>query len=347
MDRRSVLLWGAAGLLTAACGELGGKKNADTTLKASDAARLTEAEARAIVAAKRRYKIAVMFPFQGIPFWANEAFGVFDQAGKSGVDLIWRSADGYENVDRQVQQLSEVKALGVDAVLLGATSFAGTRAAVEDLINSGIPVVNHVTSTDSSQVASRVLVDYEDIGRRQARYLKQILPAGGEVVMLNGPAGAEWSTNSVNGFKAELGDNANLRIVAERNSNPDRVAAQRFIEDLIVRFPNMAACFSVTDSLAMGAVDALIGANRAGKVKVTTAGFSPETVGPINQGLIDLNVDESPVLIGRAALTTVVKILNGESVAKEQFVPTPEHTRESLRGYDLSSQWAPSSWRLP
>jgi ABC-type sugar transport system substrate-binding protein len=347
MDRRSVLLWGAAGLITAACRQQGNEKSPTPGSEDKQAARLSEAQAREIVAAKKRYKIAVLFPFQGIPFWTNEAFGIFDQAEKAGVDLIWRSADGYENVDRQVQQLSEVKSLAVDAVLLGATNFAGTRAAVEDLVQSGIPVINHVTSTDSARVSSRVLVDYADIGRRQALYLKQALPNGGEVLMLNGPAGAEWSTNAVNGFKAELGAGSNLRIVAERNSNPDRVAAQRFVEDLIVRFPNAVACFSVTDSLAMGAVDALKGANKAGKVKVTTAGFSPETVEPIKQGLIHLNVDESPVLIGRAALNATVRVLNGDAIANEQFVPTPEHTLQSLQTTNLDQQWAPTSWKLP
>jgi len=312
----------------------------------ANAARLSQAEAEAIVRAARRYRIAVLFPFQGIPFWVNEAFGIFDQGAKAGVDLLWRSADGYEHVDRQVAQIAEMKALGVDAVLLGATSASGTRAAVEDLIASGTPVVNHVTSTASPRVSSRVLVDYADIGRRQAAFLKRARPSGGEILMLNGPAGAEWSTNEVNGFKRELGGNAGWRIVAERNSNPDRVAAQRFVDDLKVRFPETVGCFTVTDSLAMGAMDSL-GAIAGSQALITTAGFSPETVEPIRSGRIALNVDESPVLIGRAAMNAVVRLLNGERVPDRQFVPTPEHTAESLRAGVRDGQWAAQGWSLP
>lgn len=349
IDRRNFILGASAFSLlpVAACDRTSpGSQRAippvnDTVL------RLSETEAMDVVAAQSRYKVAVLFPFQGIPFWVNEAYGLFDQADKSGIDLIWRSADGYENVDRQVQQLSEMKALGVDAVLLGATNFAGTRAAVNDLIASNIPVINHVTSTDSDKISSRVLVDYKEIGQKQAQHIKERLPEGGQILMLNGPAGAEWSGNEVEGFKEIIGSDGAWDIVAERNSNPDRVEAQRFIEDLIVRFPDAAAIFSVTDSLAMGAVDALRGAGKDGTVVVTTAGFSPETVEPIKNGSISLNVDESPVLIGRSAINAVVNVLNGNEVAGTQFAPTPSHTAASLSDASLSTQWAPEGWTLP
>lgn len=346
MNRRSLLLQMSAltGLALAGC-ERRDAVPAAPSGPAAPAVRLSVDDARAAVSARKRYRLGLLFPFQGIPFWTNEAYGVFDQAAKAGVEIIWRSADGYENVDRQVSQIAEMKALGVDGVLLGATSFAGTRAAVEDLVSSGVPVVNHVTSTDSPVVSSSVLVDYEDIGRRQAKYLKTALPAGGEVLMLTGPTGAEWSTNESNGFKAELGAGSPWRVVAERNSNPDRVESQRIMEDLLVRFPNAAACFSVTDSLAMGALDALSGETRP--VTLTTAGFSEESVAPLRAGLIGVNVDESPVLIGRAALSSIVRVLNGETVAKRQFVPTPEHTRQSVTAGVDSGQWAPAGWRMP
>lgn len=348
IDRRSFLVLGTALSASSlvACDRKTPPAQTPPPKAAEDALRLSVEAARAQVAAKRRYRIGLLFPFQGIPFWVNEAYGVFDQAAKSGIDIVWRSADGYENVDRQVAQIAEMKSLKVDGVLLGATSFAGTRAAVEDLVASGTPVVNHVTSTDSPKVSASVLVDYADIGRKQAQQIKRALPSGGEVLMLTGPAGAEWSTNETNGFKAEIGTNSPWRLVAERNSNPDRVEAQRIMEDLLVRFPKAQACFSVTDSLAMGAIDAL-GETRAKTAVVTTAGFSEETVAPLKAGRITVNVDESPVLIGRAAVNAMVRVLNGDTVARRQFVPTPAHTPESVsKGID-PDQWAPAKWRMP
>ena len=348
MVRSFILILMPCLFLFTACGETKNTNDRRVIPDVNDnIVELSKDESENVVIAKERYKIAVLFPFQGIPFWVNEAYGIFDQASMSGVDVIWRSADGYENVDKQIQQLSEMKALGIDAVLLGATNYAGTRAAAEDLIADGIPVINHVTSTNSDKISSRVLVNYTEIGRRQAEYILESNPDGGKIIMLNGPAGAEWSANEVSGFKTALSSNPDWVVVAERNSNPDRVSAQRFMEDLLVRFPDVTAVFSVTDSLAMGAVDALNSAGKAGNVIVTTAGFSPETVVPIRDGLIHLNVDESPVLIGRAALNTAVSILNGDEVPGIQYAPTPSHTKESIDELMLENQWAEAGWTLP
>src|SRR3978361_901323 len=47
--------------------------------------------------ANRRYKLGVLFPFLGAPFWVNEAYGVLDQGKLNGVEIVWLSADGYDN----------------------------------------------------------------------------------------------------------------------------------------------------------------------------------------------------------------------------------------------------------
>src|SRR4051812_836656 len=69
------------------------EQSADTMRLSSDSAMLD------LPHPARRYRLGVLFPFLAAPFWVNEAYGVLDQASKVGVDVVWLSADGYDNID--------------------------------------------------------------------------------------------------------------------------------------------------------------------------------------------------------------------------------------------------------
>ncbi len=295
----------------------------------------------------RRYRIGILYPFLASPFWVNEAYGVTDQARVLGVDIVWQSADGYDNIDKQNGQIEDLVSKRVDAILLAATSSTGTAPAVDRAAAAGIPVFAHVTSSSSPRVVSAVIDDDLEIGRRQAAFMGKALAGKGSVAMLNGPAAAEWSSLRVRGFKEVMKrDFPGIRIVAERFGIPDRADAQRLAEDLLSAHPKLSGLFTVADGMAMGAADAARMAGRVESMVITTASFSREAVPYMLRGDIDLNVDENPVVIGRVAMNIVVRALNGEAVPRIVYVPNPEMTRDNVGQVDPARQWAPDNWRL-
>lgn len=68
-------------------------------------------------------------------------------------------------------------------------------------------------------------------------------------------------------------------------------------------------------------------------------------VASMRDGLIDLNVDENPVLMGRAAVDNLVRALNGEPVARTVYVPSPAYTGETAARVNKDGQWAPKGWQ--
>lgn len=299
-----------------------------------------------IVKASKRYKIGVLFPIADTAFWVNEAYGVIDQAKKDNVEIVWLSADGYGNTDRQISQLEDLSAQHVDGILLGATSFGGTAPAVERVVGRGIPVVNQVTSTNSNKVSSRVMTDYAGIGRKQAEQMAKLLNGSGKIVMLSGPSGAEWASNEVKGFKETLAKIApNIKIVAERFCNDSfRATSQKQMEDLLVAFPDINGLFSVSDILAAGAIDSIVRSGKIDRISITTAGFDPDSIDYMRKNYIAINVDENPVVTGRVALNTLVRVLDKQAVAQTIFVPNPIRTSKDLQ--NGAEHWAPSTWRL-
>jgi ABC-type sugar transport system substrate-binding protein len=309
--------------------------------------RIAEGSTPQPVSPKRRYKLGVLLPFVAAPFWVNEAYGIIDEGNKIGVDVIWLSADGYDNVDKQNSQLEDLITRQVDAILLAATSYTGTAPAVDKAAAAGIPVFAHVTSSASKNVVAAVIDDDLEIGRRQARYMGTALHGGGTVLMLDGPSAAEWSSRRVRGFKEVLKNQyPKIRIVAERFGIPDRADAQRIAQDMLTTFPSASGIFTVADGMAMGAADAARAANPNKRITVTTASFSRETVPYLKAGYIGVNVDENPVLMGRTVVDTAVRGLNGESVPSTVYVPNPSITKANLGSVNAATQWAPPSWRL-
>lgn len=299
-----------------------------------------------VTTANRRYKLGVLFPFLAAPFWVNEAYGIIDQAKLDGADVVWLSADGYDNIEAQNSQMENLITLKVDAILLAATSFNGTAPAVERAIAAGIPVLTHVTSSNSSKLAATVLADNTSIGRKQGEYLCKALGGRGTIAMLNGPAAADWSSDRVRGFKAELAAACpNVTVVTEKFGIPDRADAQRLASDILAAFPQLNGFFTVADGMGLGVTDAGKSVSRSGRLLITTASFSRETLPYVRSGAISVNVDESPVVTGRVVVNRAVALLNGEPIPKSTYVPIPAWLRDNVSGVP-NDHWAPDGWRI-
>jgi ribose transport system substrate-binding protein len=168
-----------------------------------------------------------------------------------------------------------------------------------------------------------------------------------QLVMLDGPAAADWSVRRVQGFKEVIGSKyPGITVVAERNGIPDRADAQRLTEDILSANPKLDGIITVADGMAMGAADAVAKAGRSGQITITTASFSRESVPYMEKGWIKLNVDENPVVMGREAINNVVNALNGTPVPKTIYVPNPAMTAQNLSTVDASKRWAPDGWSL-
>lgn len=296
---------------------------------------------------QEEYTLGVLYPFLAAPFWVNEAFGVSDQAEKLGVKVIWLSADGYDNIEKQNNQIQDLISQDVDAILLAATSYSGTAPAVDQAKQAGIPVFAHVTSSESEGVLISVVNDDVQIGRSQAKYMGESLNGAGNVALLNGPAAAEWASRRVNGFKEVIASEfPDITIVSEKFGIPDRADARNLAEDLITTFPELDGIFTVADGMGLGASDAVAAAGKNGEIAITTAAFSRETVPYIKDGRFSVNVDENPVLMGRTIVNISVRALNGEELPKSILIPSPEITAETVDEIDPLVQWAPTQWKL-
>jgi len=153
---------------------------------------------------KKSYVIGACVPMMGAPFWRNAAYGIFKEAEKLGVKLLFYDAGGYQYLEKQVKQVEDLIVRKVDAIVICPCSSKGTIEVLERAISKGIIVVNTVSWTYSEKIHSAVLDDDYKIGQLQAEHAGTKLNGKGKGVMLCGPAGSDWAMNRVSGFKETI-----------------------------------------------------------------------------------------------------------------------------------------------
>lgn len=301
---------------------------------------------------KKKYTIGVCVPMMGAPFWRNTAYGVFNEAKKLDVELLFYDAGGFAFLEKQIKQVEDLIVRKVDAIIICAISSKGTIEVMERAASKGIIAMNFVSRTYSDKIASAVLDDDYRIGQIEADYVGKQLKGKGEGVMLSGPAGVDWAMNRAKGFRETIQKRyPGIKILAEKWCEPNIAAPQKIMDDLLLTFPDMQFCYAAADGMSMGAANAVRAAKKLGRVLITTASFSPEGADYLKKGYISMNVGESPILEGAWAIDTAVKILNGEDVPRLIFVPNPPFTRENMDDPEMAKlikyQWAPKGWRVP
>jgi len=300
----------------------------------------------------KKYTIGVCVPMMGAPFWRNTSYGVFNQAEKLGIELLYYDAGGFAYLEKQIKQVEDLIERKADAIIVCAISSKGTIEVMERAASQGIVAMNFVSRTYSDKIASAVLDDDYRIGSIEAEYVGKKLNGEGKGVMLSGPPGVDWAMNRAKGFRETLAKKyPGIEVLAEKWCEPNIEVPQKIMDDLLLTFPDMQFCYAGADGMAMGAANAVRAARKLGQVLITTASFSPEGADYLKKGYISMNVGESPILEGAWAIDVAVKILNGEEYPRLVYVPNPPFTKENMDTPEFAKfikyQWAPKDWRVP
>jgi ribose transport system substrate-binding protein len=307
------------------------------------------------VKAAKPYKIAYATVQMNEDFYLGIAYGVVDEAARSGAQLVRvMDAGGYGHSAEQLTQLEELRALGVDAVLLVGASFNGYDRVIEHLAASGIRVIPVASPISAPKSTVGVIQDEEALGALIAAHVCRTNPKA-TVLTLPGPVGTEWNKVRFDGFKAKA-QACGLTLVGNTfKGNISIEDGQEQVMDGMLKNPAATYVYAVSGALAVGAAQQL---KRTGAAaKVVTGTVNERTVALMNDGIIEMVASEPAVLFGRAALQYAIRSLNGDPLPNEKtgvlsypvvFVPNVELTRDNINTYDLYlADLAPHGWKPP
>lgn len=287
--------------------------------------------------------IGVSVPTVEGPFFTSMLFGITDEADKAGYTVNILSAGGYGNIDQQIDQLQNLISKKVDIIMVDPADPNATRGPIEQAVAQGITVIGAGDPAPGSLGYSAA--GHCDVGKALAEGAKELLPSGGQIGVMAGPAGAFWSTERLRCFKEDIADSG-IEIVAEKATDPDVAEGLSGASDMLQRFPDLDLIYGADDTVGVGAAKAVQAIDRCGKTMILTAVYGEQAESLMAEGCIQYNVALQPVLMGREAVKLAIALHMGDAPAVTDIdVPTVAITPESMTTVDIDSIRSPKGWK--
>ena len=256
-------------------------------------------------------------------------------------DVTLQVEDAQNDVGKQLNQIQNFVASGVDAIIVNPVDTDATQAMTAAAEAAGIPLVYvnrqpvNVDRLPANQafVASREA----DAGRLQAeeacRLLKEAGTTEASVVILMGELsnqGARMRTQAVEDVLAtpECGF---MTLAEKQTGNWQRTQGADLVTNWLTAGVKMDVILSNNDEMAIGAVQALKAAGvDPGKVIVGGIDATPDALAALRSGDLDLTVFQDAKGQGAGAVDTALKLARGEASEQTVYIPFELVTKANI-----------------
>lgn len=268
---------------------------------------------------------------QSNPFFVLIEKTIREKVEANGDTLV--SVDPGNDVTRQIQQIEDLIAQGIEGIFLNPAEAEGIIPALDQLKMAGIPIVNFDTEVaDMSYVTTYAGSDNYNAGKVCGEDLVKKIPNGGDIIVLDSPT-MNSVTDRVNGFLDAI-KGKGFKIVAQQDARGNLQRSMSISEDLLQAHSDVVAIFGGNDPTALGALAA---ANAAGIKNCLIYGVdgSPDIKSEISRGdsLIEGSGAQSPIAIATTSVDLMYKIIAGEKVDARYPVPTFLITEKNVAEY--------------
>lgn len=313
LSRRRILQLGASGLASASLLSLPG------IARAADAI------------TGRKLKIALSNSYIGNK-WRIEMENVFKGAllmdpYKSEVDGSWFNSGN--DVSKQSQQIANLIALRVDAILVDAASPTGLNGVIKQATDRGILVISF-DNTVTAPSALKITTDEFKFGVLGAEWLAKKMNGKGNVIMVTGVAGTLDDTERNKGADSVWAKHPGIKVVSRFTGMWDSATAERNTTAALPSLPKIDGiwCQGGTD----GVLKAFIAAKRplpptAGEA---TNGFRKFMIGYEGQKVDGISIGQPP-FASAVALELARRILQGKYPKKDLVMSYPIVTSETVK----------------
>lgn len=211
----------------------------------------------AVAEETKKYKIG----FSNV--WVGNTYGIqcvnelecYLQSNPQVAEYYIYNADN--DVNKQISDIEDLIAKGVDMLILQPISAESVAAVVEEAYDAGIVVVDCTSpladATDSYNV-SVVARDY-DFGYVGAKWLCEQMGGKGNVICLDGMAGLSSQVLRMEGAQAAFAEYPDVKIIADEYANWDYATAKPIVENLLATYDQIDAVWSSGGDMTRAAIE--------------------------------------------------------------------------------------------
>lgn len=235
------------------------------------------------------------------PFYANVLDAVIERTDALGYDLFL--GGGSASIERLLQKK-------IDGVLLASKV---EPALLLEFRSRGVPVVLVNTSADDPDVCSVVLNDYDSV-REQMEYLFGL--GHQNIALICGPLASYSHAERFRAYRDALeahGRKVDYRLVKSAAAATGREIIRRgceLMEALLPLYPDFSAVLVASDTMAMGALQAVRRAGLRVPGEIAIMGYDNLAESEVSEPpLSTYSVDQAA--LGREAVDRLVRLIDG------------------------------------
>ena len=268
--------------------------------------------------AQQKTTIGVSLAQDDNPFYIAMLKGIRERAQELGWDVVTVSAN--EDKAKQISGVQDLVARGVRGVLISPIDAVGVNAAYDAAKAANIPIVSVARGSTSPNQTLHVAMDETQIGRDIAEWTATAIGGEGKVAMLQGPSGVPTFRNLGDGYTQAMAKNPKIQIAFRADGPLTRERGVKQAEDALVANPDLKAIYAANDDVALGAMQAVLAADRSGKTIVTGMNGVPPALRAVKDGKLAMTVELNPVLWGRLGVDVLASYLKGDKVEPRVFI---------------------------
>ncbi|NQT58779.1 MAG: substrate-binding domain-containing protein [Bacteroidetes bacterium] len=251
--------------------------------------------------------------------WRNyQAQCVEEELIKNGLDP--HITDGQGSAERQIANIEDMLVQGLNLLITSPAQEGALTPIVEEVYNSGIPVVLIDRGIHGDGYTTFVHADNYAISAMVADYIAQKMTVKygepkGKVVVIEGVPGSTTAVQRDDGFRKTLAERyPKIEIIASQPANYRRDLAMAVMEDYLEAYDQIDAVFTHADEMTMGALYAIENVGRRDEILITSVNGTMEAI----KAIMDGRMDCTPLYTNASGpgVEFAMKILNGEDVPK-------------------------------
>ncbi|WP_454859198.1 sugar ABC transporter substrate-binding protein [Rhizobium binxianense] len=273
----------------------------------------------------------------GMTDYANEQDGVTLQI-----------EDAQNDVGKQLSQVQNFVASGVDAIIVNPVDTDATVALSQAAAAAGIPLVyvnrQPVNVDDLPEKQAFVASDEKESGTLETQEVCRLLKEAGKteakaVVMMGelSNQAARVRTQDIKDVVATP-ECSFIQLVEEQTANWSRTQGADLMTNWLSAGIEFDAVIANNDEMAIGAIQSLKSAGRAmDSVIVSGIDATQDALAAMAAGDLDVTVFQNAAGQGKGAVDAALKIARGENVDKKVYVPFELVTPANLKGYQAKN----------
>ncbi len=244
------------------------------------------------------------------------------------------AADGQNDLAKQTSEVEDFISKKVSCIIVNPVDSSGIVAAVTEANTANIPVIAVDRGVTGAPTAGFIASDNVQAGKLAADALLKALSGKGKIAVLTGVPGASATNDRTKGFQESLAANSGVTVVANQTAQFDRATALSVTENILQAHPDIVGIFAENDEMALGAIQALTAAGKAGKVLVTAIDGTADGMTAIVAGTLLETIAQQPDFMGKTAVDYCVTLAGGGTVPSG-FTASPliEITKTNVSQY--------------